>query len=642
MQFKYPEILWALTTLIIPILIHLFQLRKFQKVPFTNVHFLKEITIQTRKSSELKKWLVLLSRLLALAAAIIAFAQPYFANRNIATTAKETVIYLDNSFSMQLKGAKGPLLNRAIQELISSIPEKEEITLFTNNQSFPKSNIKAIQNQLLQLPYTDTQLTLDQIVLKGQSTFNRTENSLKKLILISDFQRQQGTNTFTPDSLVSMEAVKLSPIKIDNISLDSIYISKTTPSNIELSALTSVSEKTTASYPVSLFNGDKLIAKVSANFQETTEATIIFTIPANTIINGKLVVEDEGLMYDNTLYFNFNASGKINVLAINEADDNFLTRIFTNDEFNLTSFKFNELNYSSIENQNLIVLNELNNIPNSLTTALKVFHQNGGSIIHIPSEVARISNYNQFYQLFTIAQPDTISNREKKITKIQFSHPVYQDVFDKEVQNFQYPKTEKSYHFNGRSSNLLLFEDGSPFLFEKNKVFVFTSPLNKLRSNFKNSPLIVPTFYSIAKKSLQLPKLYYSLGVTNQVDIKTSIENDAILNVVNEDSQFIPLQQSFPNKVSVSFTDNPKKSGIYSVKNNDVELQNLSFNYIRNESDLQYLNTSEINIEKTTDSVRLFFEKLTKDNNINELWKWFVTFALIFLIVEMLLLKFLK
>ncbi len=45
MQFKNPEILYALFLLLIPIIVHLFQLRKFQKVAFTNVAFLKEATI---------------------------------------------------------------------------------------------------------------------------------------------------------------------------------------------------------------------------------------------------------------------------------------------------------------------------------------------------------------------------------------------------------------------------------------------------------------------------------------------------------------------------------------------------------------------------------------------------------------------
>ena len=76
MLFKHPSVLYALFALLIPIIIHLFKLRKFQKTIFTNVAFLEKIKMQTRKSSQLKKWLVLLSRLLLFTAIILAFAEP--------------------------------------------------------------------------------------------------------------------------------------------------------------------------------------------------------------------------------------------------------------------------------------------------------------------------------------------------------------------------------------------------------------------------------------------------------------------------------------------------------------------------------------------------------------------------------------
>ena len=114
MQFQHPELLYALALLLIPIFIHLFQLRRFQKIDFTNVAFLKKVTIETRKSSQLKKWLTLLARLLALACIVLAFAQPFTAPETALNTNKETVLYLDNSFSMQAKGAQGPLLQRAL------------------------------------------------------------------------------------------------------------------------------------------------------------------------------------------------------------------------------------------------------------------------------------------------------------------------------------------------------------------------------------------------------------------------------------------------------------------------------------------------------------------------------------------------
>ena len=132
--FNKPYILYALFALLIPILVHLFQLRKFQKINFTNVKFLKELIQQNRKSSQLKKWLILLTRMLILTSIIIAFSEPYLNKKTIANQEKEIVFYIDNSISTQEKGPKGELLKTAIQELINQYPGDKKINIITNNQ----------------------------------------------------------------------------------------------------------------------------------------------------------------------------------------------------------------------------------------------------------------------------------------------------------------------------------------------------------------------------------------------------------------------------------------------------------------------------------------------------------------------------
>ena len=66
MQFLHPDFFYALPALLIPVFIHLFQLRRFKVQEFSNVALLQKIRFQTRKSSQLKKWLILLLRLFAI------------------------------------------------------------------------------------------------------------------------------------------------------------------------------------------------------------------------------------------------------------------------------------------------------------------------------------------------------------------------------------------------------------------------------------------------------------------------------------------------------------------------------------------------------------------------------------------------
>ena len=648
MQFKNPEILYALLLLIIPIIIHLFQLRRFKKVAFTNVQFLKRVTLKTRKSSQLKKWLTLLTRLLLFGCIILAFAQPYLSNTDSFSTENETVIYLDNSFSMQAKGENGNLLNRAVQDILEQLNMDEEISLFTNNSSFKNTTLKAISNDLIKMDYSPDQLSYEAAILKGKELFSDNENSIKNLILISDFQQKAEASIALKDSFTKLKLVKLIPSSITNIAIDSVYISKETTENLELSVKVNNSKDDTQSVAVSLFNDEKLIAKSAINLDSSgqTENQVVFTIPRDIKFDGRLSIEDASLQYDNTLYFNLGNAEKIKVLSINQADDGFLRKLYSEDEFEYTSINFDQLDYNRLLNQNLVVLNELENIPNSLVNALDKFTQEGGTVLIIPSENANVVSYNQMFGTYSLSPFGTLISSEKKVTNINFSHPLFNNVFDKRINNFQYPKVNSFYPTTESSTKTVLsFENGQAYLSENNEVFRFSAALNDDNSNFKNSPLIVPALYNIGKQSLKMGNLYYTIATKNVIDVPVSISQDDILSLQNENGSVIPLQRTYANKVEIITNEYPQKAGIITIKNKDQSVKNISFNYDRTESQLKYLNLENLNNRDNiavSDSVVSVINEIKSESKVNELWKWFVIFALAFLLIELLILKFLK
>ena len=641
MQFKHPELLYGLFLLLIPIIVHLFQLRKFQKEAFTNVAFLKQITLQTRKSAQIKKWLTLFTRMGILAAIVIAFAQPFTSKNKTFNTKTETVIFLDNSFSMQAKGDKGELLKRAVSDIISNVPEAENISLITNDNAFRQTTVKTITNDLLQLNYSTNQLPYDAAVLKSKKYFSKNQNTIKNLVFVSDFQQKE-LNFNTNNNETNLSLVQLKPVSKANISIDSLYISKRTSSNIELTISLKNTGNTIENLPVSLYNNGSLLTKTSIKIAD--RATTIFTLPANESVNGKVTIDDTNLQFDNTLFFNINNNSKINVLSINEANDTFLKSIYSGTEFNYNATAFNQLNYSAIANQNLIVLNELNQIPSSLVTALKGFTNNGGVLVVIPSNNINIQEYNNLLSNYNFAPFTKQSETEKRLTNINYSHPLYSDgVFEKQVSNFQYPKINSYYLQNlSNAKAVLQFEDGKPFLSENNNTFVFTAALNKNNSSFQDINLIVPTFYNISKRSLKLANLYYTIGKENTFDIVTDLQQDAVLTLVSESSKVIPQQQYFNNKVAITTIDIPEKSGIYNIKNKAEIIENVSYNYNRDESILVYQNFSNLDNVTISNSISDAFNTIKNDTKVNELWKWFVILALILLIIEMLILKFFK
>ncbi len=640
MQFKHPELLYALFLLLIPIFIHLFQLRKFQKIDFTNVAFLKKVNIQTRKSSKLKKWITLLLRLLAMTCIILAFAQPFTASKTALNTQKETVVYIDNSFSMQAKGTNGPLLQRAIQQLYAQATGNETISWLTNSEIHQNVSLQDFKAALLDIPYSANQLTAEEVLLKANQLYAKDKSANKRLLWISDFQARE-TFPEVPNG-ISVEAVQLKPETYTNTSIDTVYVAAKNATTTKLNVVVSAQGDVASSVPVSLFNGSSLIAKSAVDFSEKQKNTITFDIENDKTFKGILSIEDPNLTYDNSLYFSINTVKKSKVLSISGANNTFLQRIFENPEFEYTAQTDKSADYNTFTDQNFIILNEITSIPASLRTALKDFVTKGGSLFVIPSEKAEVAEYNALMASLGTGSYGEIINQEKKITQIVFSHPLYKDVFEKQVVNFQYPKVNNYFNYVTNATAVLKFEDGNPFITQSGSVFTSAAPFNTENSNFKNSPLIVPTLYNMAQQSLPLIKLYYTSGKTNTFAVPVKLVQDEILTLKDSISTFVPLQQTKATNVIVTISEEPAKAGIFQIKNKEQYIEDISFNYNRQESNLQYLTIEDWEGVRSYNTIETLFDTLNEENSINSFWKWFVILALLFLILEMLVLKFYK
>ena len=642
MHFKHPEILYFLFALIVPILVHLFQLRRFKKEYFSNVQFLKAITIQTRKSSKIKKWLLLACRLLLLSCIVIAFAQPFFESSDSKNANNELYIILDNSFSMQAKGNKGELLKRAVQDLLEETPENVNFSLLTNTDNYWNTDIKTIRTELQNLKYSATYFGLDNIISKVKAHKSPFK---KDIVIITDGLGLDNKQLKNLDKVYPPIFIIPKAVQRNNVSIDSVFIEKTLDQFYEISVRLSAFGENFDPIPISLYNNKKLIAKTTVTL-DVSKKSINFTIPKQAF-HGYVSIVDNGLTYDNTLYFSISKVQKTNIISIGEpAKNEFLSRIYTAEEFDFNSHSLIELDYNKLEEQDVIVLNELDDISQALRTTLKSFVQKGGDLIVIPSILSSISNLNSFVSNFGNIKFNSLENREKLITKINFTHPIYNSVFEKKVINFQFPKVKESFALSSSYPAALSYDDQSTFLTSTNnpmgKVAVFAAPISVENSNFQQSPLIVPTFYKMATHNQKNGVNALIIGKNNPYFTEVSLSKDAILTIKNTDEQFIPLQQILNNKVKMTFGDYPKQAGNFTVFNKKEATENISFNYERTESDLATANESARSNYKTVESIKTFFDSLQTKQTDNQIWKWFVIFALLFLFIEMAIIRIVK
>jgi hypothetical protein len=642
MQFKHPEILYFLFLLVIPILVHLFQLRRFKKEYFTNVRFLKELSIQTRKSSKIKKWLLLITRMMLLAAIIIAFAQPFFQAKDKQNTTNEMYIVLDNSFSMQAKGKKGELLKRAVQDLLENTPENQTFSLITNSETFWNTDIKSIQKEVQNLTYSALPFQLESAMAKIKS---RKTPFNKDVIIITDALGLEQKQLKSINSNFNTYFINPEAEQKNNISIDSVFIYQNLNDFYEIGVkLTSYGEQKNA-IPIALYNENKLIAKTLVKF-ETEENTINFTIPKKDF-NGYVSINDNSLSYDNTFYFSISKPEKTSVISIGKSEKSgFLSRIYTPSEFNYSNSTIETLDYNSIEKQDVIVLNEVEKIPQALETNLKSFVEKGGNLVVIPSNENATSDLNRFLGMFGKIQFGALQNANKLVTKIAFQHPLFQSVFEKKIVNFQYPNTKQSFGVASPNPPVLSFEDQSVFLTalqnQISAVYVFSAPINKVNSNFQNSPLVVPIFYNMAQNAQKTAVNAITIGENQPFLVDTNLLKDEIVNVKNANEKFIPIQQSLNNKVKLLFNEYPTIAGNFGVYKQENLIQNISFNYNRSEGNLALVNSNLLSDYKVVNSIDIVFNSLLSDRSNNEIWKFFVLLTLLFVVLEVVIQKFIK
>jgi hypothetical protein len=642
MQFKHPEILYFLFVLVIPILVHLFQLRRFKKEYFTNVRFLKELSIQTRKSSKIKKWLLLATRLLLLTALIIAFAQPFFKAKDSKNISNEMFIVLDNSYSMQAKGNKGELLKRAVQELLENTPENQTFSLITNNETYWNTDIKSIQKEVQNITYSPLPFQLESAMAKIKS---RKSANNKDVIIISDAIGLKPKQLKSIDGNFNTYFITPEAEQKNNIAIDSVYMNQTLNDFYEIGVnLKSYGEQDNA-IPIGLYNNNKLVAKTLVKF-EKSETAINFTIPKKDF-NGYVSINDASLKYDNTYYFSITKPEKTNIISIGKTEKSgFLTRIYTAEEFNYSNSTIETLDYNTIEKQDAIVLNELENLPQALVTNLKSFVEKGGNLVFIPSAESKIAETNRFLGTFGQIQLGTNQNGNKLITKIAFQHPLFQSVFEKKIDNFQYPNTKQNFELKTTNPAILSYEDQSCFLTsiqnQVSNVYVFAAPINKMNSNFQNSPLIVPIFYNMAQSVQKTGVNDLKIGENQPFLVDTNMSKDEILEVKNNDEKFIPTQQILNNKVKLQFDDYPIFAGNFGIYKKDEVVRNISFNYNRSESNLEQSQSQLLSDYKVVKSIDSVFNSLISDRSNDEIWKIFVILTLLFLFLEVLIQKLVK
>ena len=673
MQFVYPSLLWALTLLVIPIIIHLFYFRRFKKVYFSNVRFLKEIKQETSSRNKIKNLLILLMRLLAIAALIFAFAQPFLAgSKQVKSGTKGVSIYIDNSFSMSAETDDESLLQRAKKkaiEIVEAYSETDKIQILTSDfegkhQRFvSKEEARGLIDEIEKSPAARE---LSRVIDRSKQAMRTEEFDNKFVYLISDFQKNIAKD-IANDSMLNISLVPLQAVKESNVSIDTAYIEsgvaimnqannlaiviqnhgEEKAENIRLSLNIDGREKPVGSYDI------------EADASLTVQAT--FTPTKTGWQRGRLNITDYPIVFDDEHFISFYVNEEVNILSINQAQPNkYVDAAFKSlPYFKHTNNSASNVRYDDFANYDLILLNDVANISSGMTNELKQYVETGGNVLIFPSANGDKASYNSLLASVRASQLGEFSRTSNEVRTINTNEFVFDGVFEsKQSTNLRLPKTEGNYQltsFQTRPNvSILKYKDGSEYLvknkFENGYVYLSSAPLdNAINDLVNNAEVFVPMVYKMALSSASSGKLAYTINKDRVLYTKER-KNATEQNFVFEGPQnFIPGQFNRGKETMLNLGDQIRTAGFYDLKLENEVKDVFAFNYDQRESIADYFSVEELksdygNIFTVFDNaLQANFTGIISENaGGKSLWRYFLIACLVFLLLEQLIIRYLK
>jgi hypothetical protein len=686
MKFLYPYFLFALTAVAVPILIHLFNFRRYKTVYFSNVEFLKNIKKESRRKSKLKQLLILLARILAIISLVFAFAQPYIPlqGREQKSENQAVAVYIDNSFSMNARGEEGLLLetarNKAI-EIVRAFKPGTRFMLITNDRLPVHThflNSEQFIQEVSEVISSPEVISLSRMYNRLKESFQALETDVdKSFYFLSDFQRQTtDMEAISSDSTIWAYLFPITPQASDNLYIDSCWFE--TPSrklNDEEELFIKITNNSDQDYqdlPLKFYLNDSLksLTSFTISAHEEVITRLKYTNLKSGFQRGKAELTDYPMTYDNTWFLSYHVQPQVHVLAVTETSGTnngveYFRALMSEDPYAVLEVTdIRNLQVSRLADYNTLILVNLQELASGFITELEQVVANGASVLFFPSLTGDIQSYNRFLSRTgtnTIAGIDTFS---QALGGIALENPVYQGIFRETEDHIQYPEIHGHLKFNIQThipeTNLLWFRNQDKALgttpHGNGFVHVFSFPVNKKNDSFARDILFVPTIYSLILNSIPKQQTFYTIGKDPYLLVNQNHGMNRLSSLTirgEDDLEFIPdIQVSGQNRLRIGLENQIKKSGFYAVEAEDSLISVLAFNYDRSESDLTCLEKDELEkqisaaglsqLSVIEDTGTPFSEIFKEIQNGKQLWKWFIGLSLLFIALEAFIIRFWK
>ena len=670
-----PLFLWGLLALAIPIAVHLFQFRRYKKVYFSNVERLNALQAESRRRSTLRRWMVLAMRCLAIIFLVLAFAQPTLPSKGQTLHSGSTAVsvYVDNSFSMENSGSDGSQLEIAKQkarEIVAAYRPGDRYQLMTNTmrgEEFRWLSREEFLDAVDELSISPASHKLGEVIRRQSDFLKQSGASNRHAYLVSDFQRScvdDGTvGALAADTLVYFTMVPLEGVSTDNIYIDTLRLDapayfvggSVTAEATVVNGGSSDVEK----LPVKLIvNGrERALATLDVPAGGSAKAALHFTIDSAGWMDGHVELTDYPITFDDHYHFSLLAGERINMLEVDGAPNGYLSKLFSIDS--AISYQQQSSLAVNLSPLNVIVLNELRDLPSGQAQALDSWVKQGGTLVVVPPADSKVEHLNVLLAQLQAPRLDRWVRRPVKASSVDCQSSLYRGVFNGSSDEMEMPTVQGHYTLSDQGAvrqNIITLADGTSLLSAtpcgEGRLYLFTTPLTEEWTTLVSQALFVPTLYNMALYSRQQPAASHTLGDRNPIFLQGSYEpTSSPSELVSRNSGFsmIPDLRRLGSRSALMLHGELTADGHYQLiqRSSTIPSEHLAFNYPRLESRLDFLSRSEIeelvedlpNVSMVRNAAKPLDQEIRARENGTPLWRWCLILALLALLGETVFLK---
>ena len=675
MAFTNPLLLFGLFAILVPIIIHLFNFRRYKTVYFSNVKMLEDIKKKTKREQTIQQLVVLALRILGIAALVLAFAQPFIPAKGQKNKHGNLItVFLDNSYSMEANSENSALLYEAIdaaKSIVNAFDFSDDFVLTTQDFSGEESHILN-RDQMLELldkvQISPNSRTFEDIIAFEKNTAINSQKSNIIHYYISDFQK----NNFNPAKLPndSMANTFLIPMPIEgrnNVGIDSCWflspVFKVGNQVTLMARIHNYGDKDLNMLPVKLYINDKqkAMAAIDLKAGDYMDCRLTYSIEEAGTHCALLVIEDAPITFDDKLFFTYNVTDNTNIIAIQDKDNNrFLQSLYGKDSvFNYQTMSYTQVNYTQLKNCDVVVMSEVPKLSSGLADELSKFVKSGGTLLVLPAKEMDRS-WNQFLGNLGAGTYGSLVKKELKCSHINTESIYFKGALDNQHEQLDMPVTLQHFDIsNGGSQGsetVMLLENGSSLLtvypVEKGKVILSAVAMNDEFGNTHRHALGFVALHNIGIMSAMQGKLYNVIGADRMqtIPLRSATGDGSItLKARNSKTEFIPEQRSLGNETALYFHDQVQESGFYDIVKDGAVIGTLAFNQDRKESDLNCYDESELkkmakasgdNVDVISANTKNIAKSVTDKLNGKPLWMYFLILALLCFLAEIAVLRF--